>query len=196
MKSTLDMKAMNQLFLDARSYNEFTEQKVDAETVQELYDLLKWGPTSMNTQPARYLFLQTEEAKKRLTPLMLASNAEKVLNAPVTVIIALDTKFYRHLPTQFTAYDAKPIFESNQALSESTAMRNSSLQGAYMMLAARALGLDSGAMSGFDASKVDEEFFPNGNWKTNFIVNLGYGKPDGYHPRGPRLTFDQVAKVI
>lgn len=196
MKPALNQNALDQLFFQAHSYNQFTDQAVSEETIEQLYDLLKWGPTSMNTQPARYLFLRTPEAREQLLPALMDSNAEKTRQAPLTVIIASDTEFYEHLPTQFKAYDAAPMFRENNALAEATAFRNSSLQGAYLMLAARALGLDAGAMSGFDPESVNKTFFPDGQWKVNFIVNLGYGAEGGHHPRGDRLSFAQAAQVL
>lgn len=196
MQTALTQDALDQLFFKAHSYNQFADQPLEETTIEQLYDLLKWGPTSMNTQPARYLFLRTPEAREQLLPALLDSNVEKTRQAPLTVIIASDTEFYEHLPTQFKAYDAAPMFRDNAALAESTAFRNSSLQGAYLMLAARALGLSAGAMSGFDAEQVDKTFFPDGRCKTNFIVNLGYAAEGGHHPRGDRLTFDQAARVL
>ncbi len=196
MKPALNQNALDQLFFQAHSYNQFTDQAVSEETIEQLYDLLKWGPTSMNTQPARYLFLRTPEAREQLLPALMDSNAEKTRQAPLTVIIASDTEFYEHLPTQFKAYDAAPMFRENNALAEATAFRNSSLQGAYLMLAARALGLDAGAMSGFDPEAVNKTFFPDGQWKVNFIVNLGYGAEGGHHPRGDRLSFEQAAQIL
>lgn len=196
MKPILDQKALDQLFLDARSYNSFTEQPVSDETIHALYDLLKWGPTSMNTQPARYVFVRSPSAKEKVLPALIASNVEKTRNSPLTVIVAMDSAFFEHVASQFTAYDATPMFAGNAALAESTAFRNGTLQGAYLMLAARSLGLDCGAMSGFDAARVNAEFFPDGRWKANFIVNLGYGADSGYHPRGPRLPFEEVARII
>lgn len=196
MSEALGQPALDQLFFNAHSYNSFTAKAVSEETIAELHELLKWGPTSMNTQPGRYLFIQSGEAKERLLPALLASNAEKTRNAPLTVIIASDQEFYEHLPTQFTAYDAAPMFRENSALAEETAFRNGSMQGAYLIMAARALGLDCGPMSGFDKDKVNAEFFPEGRWKVNFIVNLGYGAEGGHHPRGQRLAFDQVAAIL
>ncbi len=196
MKTTLDKASLDQLFLAARSYNQFTDQAVSDATIRELYDLLKWGPTSMNTQPARYVFVRSAEAREKLLPALAPGNVEKTRKAPLTVIVASDAEFFEHLPSQFKAYDAKPLFVDNAALAEATAFRNSALQGAYLILAARALGLDCGAMSGFDPAKVNAEFFPEGRWKANFIVNLGYGAEGGYHPRGPRLEFDQVARIL
>lgn len=196
MKPALNQNALDQLFYQAHSYNQFTDQAVSEETIEQLYNLLKWGPTSMNTQPARYLFLRTPEAREQLLPALMDSNAEKTRQAPLTVIIASDTEFYEHLPTQFKAYDAAPMFRENNALAEATAFRNSSLQGAYLMLAARALGLDAGAMSGFDPEAVNKTFFPDEQWKVNFIVNLGYGAEGGHHPRGDRLSFEQAAQIL
>lgn len=196
MKPNLDQQALDQLFREAHTYNRFTEQPVSDETIHALYDLLKWGPTSMNTQPARYVFVRSPAAREKLLPALIASNVEKTRNSPLTVVIAMDSAFYEHLATQFTAYDATPLFAGNTALAESTAFRNGTLQGAYLMLAARSLGLDCGPMSGFDAAKVNAEFFPDGRWKANFIVNLGYGADNGYHPRGPRLPFEAVARII
>ncbi len=197
MKSALDQTALDQIFREAHTFNKFTDQAVSEQTVRELYELLKWGPTSMNAQPGRYLFVHSAAARERLVPAMIAANAEKTRQAPLTVIVAMDTQFHDHLPTQFKAYDARPMFAGNAPLVEATAFRNSSLQGAYLMLAARALGLDCGAMSGFDAARVDAEFFPDGHWKSNFIVNMGYGlEAGGHYPRGPRLVFDEVARIV
>jgi 3-hydroxypropanoate dehydrogenase len=197
MKSALDQTALDQLFPGAHTFNKFTEQPVSEQTVRDLYDLLKWGPTSMNAQPGRYVFVHSAAARERLIPAMIAANAEKTRKAPLTVIVAMDTRFYDHLPTQFKAYDARPIFADNPPLAEATAFRNSSLQGAYLMLAARALGLDCGPMSGFDAAKVDAEFFPDGRWKSNFIINLGYGlEAGGHYPRGPRLGFAEAVQLL
>lgn len=196
MNARLDSTALNQLFLHARTYNRFTEQPITEETIRQLYELLKWGPTSMNCQPARYLFLTSAAAKAKLLPALSASNVEKTRDAPVTVVVAADTRFQDKLPSQFKAYDAKPLFDDNPVLAEATAMRNSALQGAYLMVAARAIGLDCGAMSGFDSVKVDASFFPDGRWKVNFLVNLGYGASEGFHPRGPRLEFDEVAQIL
>ena len=196
MKPALDKQALNQLFFDAHSYNRFANQAVSDETIRDLYEMLKWAPTSMNSQPARYVFVRSAEARARLLPALIASNAEKTRLAPLTVIVAADSIFYEHLSSQFKAYDATPMFAGNAALAESTAFRNSSLQGAYLIMAARALGLDAGPMSGFDPGKINAEFFPDGRWKANFIVNLGYGAAEGGHyPRGPRLAFEQVARI-
>lgn len=196
MNQPLDTAALNQLFVQAHSCHTFSSEAVSDATLQQLYDLLKWGPTSMNCQPARYVFIRSDEAKAKLLPTLSPGNVDKTRAAPVTVVIASDTRFQDQLPTQFQAYDAKPMFDSNPALAESTAFRNSTLQGAYLMLAARALGLTCGAMSGFDAALLNAAFFPDGQWQVNFLVNLGYGTPDGFYPRGPRLPFEDAARIL
>jgi len=197
MKSALDQTSLDQLFREAHTFNKFADQPVVEQTIRELYELLKWGPTSMNAQPGRYVFVHSAAARERLIPAMIAANAERTRKAPLTVIVAMDTQFYDHLPTQFKAYDARPMFAGNAPLADATAFRNSSLQGAYLMLAARSLGLDCGPMSGFDAAQVDAEFFPDGRWKSNFIVNMGYGlETGGHYPRGPRLGFEEVARIV
>ena len=192
----LNDHALAQLFTEARTFNRFTDRPVSDETIRQLYENLKWGPTSMNTQPARFVFVRSAEAKAKLIPTLSPGNQEKTQVAPLTVIVAWDTRFFDELPTQFRAYDAKPLFEGNADLAQATAFRNSTLQGAYLILAARALGLDSGAMSGFDADKLNAAFFPDGKWKANFLINLGYGDPTGNYPRGPRLAFDDAVKIL
>jgi 3-hydroxypropanoate dehydrogenase len=196
MTQTIDPSVLEQAFLTARTFNKFTEQVVSEATLHQLYDLLRWGPTAMNAQPARFVFLSSRESRQRLLPALMPGNQEKTLAAPVTVIVAHDTRFFDHLPTQFPAYDAKPVFEANAAMAEATAFRNSSLQGAYLIVAARMLGLDCGPMSGFDADKVNAEFFPEGQWKANFLINMGYGDPSGNYPRGPRLPFETAARIL
>lgn len=192
----LNDNALAQLFTEARTFNRFTDRPVSDETIRQLHENLKWGPTSMNTQPARFVFVRSAEAKAKLIPTLSPGNQEKTQAAPLTVIVAWDTRFFDELPTQFRAYDAKPLFEGNADLAQATAFRNSTLQGAYLILAARALGLDSGAMSGFDADKLNAAFFPDGKWKANFLINIGYGDPAGNYPRGPRLAFEDVVRVI
>lgn len=196
MAAPLPDAALAQLFTEARTFNRFNGRPVADDTLRQLYDLLKWGPTSYNTQPGRYVFLRSPEARERLKPALSPGNVDKTMAAPVTVIVAQDTQFYDHLPEQFPAMDARPIFADNPAVAQTTAFRNSSLQGAYFILAARALGLDCGAMSGFDNAKVDAEFFPDGRWKSNFLINLGYGDPAGNYPRGPRLPFEAAARIL
>jgi 3-hydroxypropanoate dehydrogenase len=192
----LPQTAFNQTFVDARTFNKFKPDAVSDDTLLQLHELMKWGPTSFNCQPARFLFLRSAQAKARLKPALIASNAEKTMAAPVVVIVAMDMQFYEHLPQQFPAMDAKSFFVGNDALTQATAFRNSSLQGAYLMVAARMLGLDCGPMSGFDAGKVNAEFFADGRWQANFLVNLGYGDASGNYPRGPRLSFDAAARLL
>jgi 3-hydroxypropanoate dehydrogenase len=184
-------------FTEARTVNKFKPDAVSDDMLHQLYDLMKWGPTSMNAQPGRYLFLRSAAAKQRLKPALSPGNADKTMAAPVVVIVAMDPKFHEHLPTQFPVMPgAQAMFAGNAALSEATAFRNSSLQGAYLMVAARLLGLDCGPMSGFDAAKVNAEFFPDGRWAANFLVNIGRGDASGNHPRGPRLGFEAVAQIL
>jgi 3-hydroxypropanoate dehydrogenase len=188
--------ALDQLFRQARTVHAFRLEPVSDDTIGSLYDLLKWGPTAFNAQPARFVFARSAEAKARLAPALSGGNKEQTLAAGVTVIVAHDTRFYEHLPAQFPAYDAKPIFEGNAEVAQATAFRNGSLQGAYLVLAARALGLDAGPQSGFNAELVDKAFFPDGRWRTNFLVNLGVADPAGTFARGPRLRFDEVAQIL
>lgn len=196
MSQALPDNALDQLFRTARTFNGFTADPVDDATIKALYDLLKWGPTSVNCQPGRYVFVRSPEAKQRLAPALAAGNLDKTLAAPLTVIVAQDSRFQDLLPSQFHAFDAKALFDGNPALAEETLFRNSSLQGAYLMLAARALGLGCGPMSGFDAAKVNAEFFPDGRYRANFLCNIGVGDPAKVHPRGPRLAFDDVARIL
>ncbi len=192
----IDQAALGTLFTEARSHNTWTDQPVADETLRRLYDLLKQGPTSANCSPGRFLFLRTAEAKERLRPALSAGNTEKTMKAPVTVIVAYDPKFYDHLPRLFPHTDARAWYADNEALAEATAFRNGTLQGAYLILAARALGLDAGAMSGFDNAKVDAAFFQYRDWKANFLVNLGYGDPSGVRPKGPRFDFDEACELL
>jgi 3-hydroxypropanoate dehydrogenase len=193
--SALSTNALGQLFVHARTHNGFTSEPVPEATLRRLYDLMKWGPTSMNCQPARLVFVTTPEGKARLAPALSPGNLDKTLAAPATVIIATDSRFYEHLPTMFPAYDARPMFEANAELAASTAFRNGTLQGAYLIVAARALGLDCGPMSGFDAGKVNAAFFPDGRCQANFLCNLGIGNPAAVHPRGQRLSFEEACQI-
>jgi len=193
----LDAAALDLLFRQARSHNKFTDASVSDDTLRELHDLLKLGPTSANCSPARYLFLRTPEAKQRLAPALSSGNLEKTMAAPVTVIVAYDPSFYEKLPQLFPHNpDARSWFTSNDSLAATTAFRNGTLQGGYLVLAARALGLDTGPMSGFDNTKVDEEFLSWRGWRSNFLVNLGYGDPSGMFPRSPRLDFDDACVLL
>lgn len=194
---TIAQAALDQLFLNARTANGFIDKPVPLSLVEQVYDLAKMGATSMNAQPARFIILHTVPAKERLIPCMSPGNVDKTRSAPVVVIVATDHQFFEHMPLVFPNFpDAKALFEGNAALASATATRNSTLSGAYFMLAARALGLDCGPMSGFDADKVNAEFFPDGRCSVNFILNLGYGDPSKLFPRNPRLRFDQACTVL
>lgn len=191
MTQALDSTALDQMFLAARTFNKFTTEPVGDELLKQLYDLYKWGPTSMNTQPGRLVFVRSAEGKEKLKPALMPNNVEKTMAAPVVVIVALDTAFYEHMPTQFPANPgARDMFANNAGLCAETASRNSALQGAYLIMAARALGLATGPMSGFNPAAVNEAFFPDGRWKANFLINLGWGDASGNRPRGPRLAFE------
>ena len=211
MAHPVDDTALDTLFREARTFTKWQPKPVTDQTLTALYDLLKWAPTSANAAPARFAFLRSQEAKERLRPALAPANVEKTMSAPVTVIIAYDLKFYEHLPKLFPHKPGMAkLFESNAEMVETTARRNSSLQGAYLILAARALGLDCGPMSGFDSAKIDEvffaagqpclgcdqEFFPEGHVKSNFLCNLGYGDPAALHPRLPRLSFTEACSLL
>jgi nitroreductase len=194
--SRIDITSLNQMFLNARTANGFTGQPVPAELLQEVYEIAKFGPTSMNTQPARYVFLTTPQAKARLAPALSAGNVEKTNSAPVTVIIAKDTRFFEHMPNIWHGPNAKEMFEGNVPMAQGTATRGTTLSGAYFMIAARALGLNCGPMSGFDTAKVNAEFFSDGRYQVDFLLNLGYADQSKAFPRNARLSFDQVAVVL
>jgi 3-hydroxypropanoate dehydrogenase len=187
---------IKQIFREGRTHNVWLPQPVSSELLRQAYELAALGPTSANTTPARFVFLTTPKAKERLRPALSPGNVEKTMAAPATVIIAWDTKFHEKLPKLFPQRDMRSVFHGNPDLIEATAFRNSSLEGAYFILAARALGLDCGPMSGFDAAKVNAEFFPEGEWKSNFLCNLGYGDPTKLFPRNPRLSFDEACLIL
>lgn len=180
------------LFRDARTRNSWQDRPVSDETVRELYELAKWGPTSANTNPARFVFIRSPEAKARLLPHLYEGNVEKTRTAPCCVIVASDTQFYELMPQLFPGRDVRAMFVGNEPLIEDTARRNTALQGAYLMLAARALGLDCGPMSGFQHEPLNAEFFPDGRWKADFLCNIGYGSDEILFPRNPRLPFEQA----
>ena len=192
----ISSEALDQIFFHARTHNGFAPEAIPESTLRQLYEVMKWGPTSMNCQPARLLFVTSPEGKARLAPALSPGNLEKTMAAPATVIVAIDSRFYEHLPTMFPAYDAKPMFEGNADLAANTARRNGTLQGAYLIIAARALGLDCGPMSGFDEAKLNAAFFPDGRYSANFLCNLGIGDPAKVHPRGPRLEFEQACRFV
>ena len=211
MGHTVDEAVLDTLFREARTYSKWQSRPIADKTLHELYDVLKWAPTSANSAPARFAFLRSRESKERLRPALAPLNVDKTMTAPVTVIVAYDLRFYERLPTLFPQNPGiMKLFENNPEMIETTARRNSSLQGAYLIMAARALGLDCGPMSGFDHIKVDEEFFaagkpcfgcdqeffPEGHVKTNFLCNLGYGDPASLHARLPRLSFNDACSLL
>ena len=188
--------ALDTLFREARTHRNWQPKPVPDELIRQVYDLFKMGPTSANCSPARVLFLKTEEAKARLLPALSPNNVDKTRSAPVASIVAYDLEFYEKLPLLYPPADARSWFAGKAELIQETAFRNGSLQGAYMIMAARALGLECGPMSGFDADKVNAEFFPDGKWKVNFLCNLGYGDPSKLYPRLPRLPFDEACRIL
>ena len=197
MAEPLGAKALDQLFRTARTFNGYHDMPVAPELLEAIWELMKFGPTSANCLPARIIWCTSAEAKERLAAHALHANAEKIRKAPVTAIIGMDMEFYDHLPEFFPHTDAKSWFVGNDALIAATALRNSSLQGAYLIIAARALGLDTGPMSGFDNAAVDAAFFADQpNVKSNFIATLGYGDPSTIFARGPRPAFDRFNKVL
>ena len=203
--------ALDTLFRNARTHRAWLDKPVTDELIQEIYDLMKWGPTSANSCPARFLFVRSQKAKEQLRPCLSPGNVQQTMAAPATVIIAYDLKFYEKFSKLFPANpNIKKMFEDNPQDVEETAFRNSTLEGAYLIMAARALGLDCGPMSGFDNAKVDEaffgggepcegceqEFFPAKHVKSNFLCNLGYGDPKKLYPRGPRLAFNEACTIL
>lgn len=196
MSQPLNDAALATLFGAARSHNGWSEQGIDDDVLRRLYDLLKMAPTSANCSPGRFVFLRSTAAKERLAPALSKGNLEKTMTAPVSVIVAWDTAFYDHLPALFPHADARSWFTHSPGAAHETAFRNGSLQGAYLILAARSLGLDVGALSGFDAGKVNAEFFAGTTWTANFIVNLGHGNPEKLFGRLPRLAFEEACQLL
>ena len=194
----LDDRSLDVLFRNARVHNGWQNKPVSDDQLRAIYELMKWGPTSANSSPARIVFVRTREGKERLRPALSSGNTEKTMNAPVTAIIAYDTRFYEHLPRLFPhnqtamSWFAGP---KNRTVAEATAFRNGSLQGAYLMIAARTLGLDVGPMSGFDNAKVDAAFFADGRFRSNFLCNIGYGDPGKLFNRNPRLAFEEACTL-
>jgi len=193
--STIDARALDILFREARTHNGWQDKPVPESLLHELFDLAKMAPTSANCSPMRVVFVTTPEGKARLKPALAPGNLDKTMAAPVTAIIAQDTLFYEYLPTLFPHADAKSWFVGNDALIQGTMVRNATLQGAYLMLAARAVGLDCGPMSGFDPAKLNAEFFPDGRFQVNFLCNLGYGDPSKLFGRSPRFAFEDVCSI-
>jgi 3-hydroxypropanoate dehydrogenase len=195
LNTPLNDSALDQLFREGRTYNGYTDQAISQQQLSDIWDLMKMGPTSANCLPARIIWCVSDAAKEKLAALAMDSNADKIRKAPVTAILGMDMEFYNHLPELFPHADAKSWFVGNDALIEKTAFRNSSLQGAYLMLAARALGIDSGAMSGFDNDGVDAAFFAGTKVKSNFIATMGYGDPASIFPRSPRPEFSRFNSI-
>jgi 3-hydroxypropanoate dehydrogenase len=191
----IDDKSLDTLFRNARTHNGWQDKPVSEDQLRAIYEIMKWGPTSANSSPARLVFVRTKEGKEKLRPALSAGNTEKTMAAPVTVIVAYDTRFHEHLVKLFPHDKTAPYWfvgEGKEAVAAATAFRNGTLQGAYLMIAARSLGLDIGAMSGFDNAKVDEAFFADGRFKTNFLCNIGYGDPSKLFGRSPRLSFEEA----
>ena len=188
--------ALDVLFRKARSFNNYTPEPVTDVELRALYELTKWGPTTANSQPQRVLFLRSAEAKERLSPALSSANRKKAMGAPVVALLAYDMRFFEHLPRFFPDPRARSWYETTPEAIRTTALRNATLQGAYLIIAARSLGLDCGPMSGFNHDKVDAEFFPDGRFKSNFLCCLGHGTQEGLDPRYDRFTFDEVCKII
>ena len=194
MTGKLPAACLDQLFREARTHNAWRDQDISDALLHELIDLVKLGPTSANCSPARFVFVKSREAKEKLKPLLSEGNRDKTMKAPVCTIIGYDLDFYQHLPKLFPHTNAKSWFEGNEKKIAETAFRNGTLQGAYLIMAARALGLDCGPMSGFDNAGVDRDFFAGTNIKSNFICSLGYGDPASLFPRHPRLSFEEAGR--
>jgi 3-hydroxypropanoate dehydrogenase len=193
---SIDAAAMDGLFHGARTHNKWTSEPVTEEDLRKVFDTMKMGPTSANSSPGRFVFVRSPEGKEKLRPALSAGNLEKTMSAPVTAIVAYDPHFYDYLPRLFPHADAKSWFSGNADLATETAFRNSTLQGAYFIIAARAYGIDAGPMSGFDKAKVDEALLADRGWKSNFLINLGHGDPSGLFARSPRFDFDEVCVTV
>ena len=196
MTEPLNAAALDSLFRKARTRNAFLDTAVPEPLLRQLYDLMKWGPTSANVTPGRFVFLASEEAKARLAPHLSKSNRSKKLGGAVTVIIAYDLRFAEKVPELFPHNPGAADWFADPAIAQETAFRNGSLQGAYLILAARALGLDCGPMSGFDRAGVDEAFFAGTSWRSNFLCNIGYGSDENLYPRNPRLAFEDACQIL
>ncbi|WNK44353.1 malonic semialdehyde reductase [Pantoea agglomerans] len=194
MSTPLDTAALDTLFNDARTHSYWQAKSVDNALLEQLYALTALGPTSANCSPARFVFVTSAEGKEKLKPALSSGNLEKTMSAPVTVIVAWDREFYEQLPALFPHADARSWFTGSPEAAKETAFRNSSLQAGYLILAARSLGLDAGPMSGFDPAKINDAFFPDGQYQVNLLINLGYGDASKLHPRLPRLSFEQASR--
>ena len=195
-KAQIIEESLDQLFREARTHSAWLPEPVPVELLRKVYELASLGPTSANGSPARFVFLTTPGAKARLKPVLMPGNVEKTMAAPVTAIVAWDTEFHENFPKLFPQFDMRSLFVGNQSLIHETAFRNSSMQAGYFILAARALGLDCGPMSGFDADRLNAEFFPDGKWRANLLCNLGYGDHTKLYPRNPRLNFEEATVIL
>ena len=193
---TIEASSLAQIFTEARTHNVFLDRPVSDELLKKAVELAKMGPTSANQSPLRVLFLRSPEAKERLRPALSPGNLDKTMSAPVVAITAYDEKFYEHLPFLMPHVDAKAWFSGDPVKAARSAFQNGTLQVAYLIIALRAVGLDTGPMTGFDNAKVDAEFFPEGNVKSNVLINIGYGDHEKLFPRSPRFSFDQIAKIL
>jgi 3-hydroxypropanoate dehydrogenase len=191
-----DEKMLDRILRDARSHGDFTDQPVPEALLRAAHELMKWGPTSANSQPMRILYLRSKESREKLRPSLSATNLDKTMKAPLVALVAYDTRFWENLPRMFHNPDAINWFKDKGAHTEITAFRNGTLQGGYYLLALRAVGLDCGAMSGFDLAKADAAFFADGRCKSNFLVNIGYGTGKGIVPRNPRLSFEETCRLL
>jgi 3-hydroxypropanoate dehydrogenase len=193
---SLSADALDHIFRTARTHRAWTARPVRDETLRAIYELMKWGPTSSNSCPARIAFVRSPEAKERLRPALDAGNVAQTMAAPATAIVAYDLEFHERLPLLAPHYDARSTFVGKPELIRTTAQQSGTLQGAYLIIAARALGLDCGPMGGFDSARVDATFFPEGTVRSNFLCNLGYGDPAKLHARAPRLAFDDACRIL
>ncbi len=195
MNEPLSNEALDRIFREARTHKGWLDRDVSDDQLRQLWDLLKWAPTSANCSPMRVVFARSPEAKERLKPALMTGNVDKTMAAPATAIVAYDLEFHEKLPRLFQAADARAWFAGKPDAIQENAFRNGSLQGAYLIIAARSLGLDCGPMSGFDKEMVNEAFFPEGKWKVNFLCNIGYGDPQALPPRDVRLSFDEACRI-
>ena len=195
MTDPVDARVAATLFEDARTHQAWTTRPVPDDLLVELYERLRWAPTSINSNPGRFVFVKSPEAKQRLAAHLMPMNVEKTLAAPVCAIVARDIRFHDLMPQLFPGRPVKEGLEANPARADATATRNATLQGAYLILAARSLGLDCGPMSGFNQATLDAEFFPDGQWRSDFLINIGYGDNEKLWPRNPRLEFGQACRI-
>ncbi len=196
MTKPLAPDALAQLFFDAHTYSSWTDEEVPESLLRELYETVRWAPTSINSNPARFVFVRTPEGKERLRPHLHAKNVEQTMTAGCCVIVAEDTEFYELMHRLLPQMDIRQMLRDNREVASQQSVRNTTIQGAYLILAARALGLDAGPMQGFESESLDAEFFPDGRWRSDFLINLGYGADGGHRPRNPRLEFEDACQIV